>query len=55
MGKDYYAILGISRDADDDTIKKAYRKLGMYFYSEIINAFILTLDFSLNSFKMASR
>jgi DnaJ family protein B protein 4 len=28
MGKDYYSILGISKDADDDTIKKAYRKLG---------------------------
>ena len=28
MGKDYYSILGISRDADDDTLKKAYRKLG---------------------------
>ena len=24
--KDYYKILGCSKDADDDTIKKAYRK-----------------------------
>jgi curved DNA-binding protein CbpA len=31
MGKDYYAILGISRDADDDAIKKAYRKLGKVY------------------------
>ena len=28
MGKDYYKILGVSKDADDDTIKKAYRKQG---------------------------
>lgn len=25
--KDYYEILGIDKNADDNTIKKAYRKL----------------------------
>lgn len=28
MGKDYYAILGVPKNADDDAIKKAYRKQG---------------------------
>ncbi len=27
--QDYYSLLGVARDADDDTIKKAYRKLAM--------------------------
>ena len=25
--RDYYEVLGVNRDADEDTIKKAYRKL----------------------------
>ena len=29
MGKDYYATLGVAKDADNDTIKKAYRKLAL--------------------------
>lgn len=28
-GEDYYAILGVARDADEQTIKKAYKKLAL--------------------------
>jgi molecular chaperone DnaJ len=32
--KDFYAILGINRDANDDAIKKAYRKLAMKYHPD---------------------
>ena len=27
--RDYYEVLGVAKDADDDAIKKAYRRLAM--------------------------
>src|SRR5262245_12109622 len=34
MNRDYYEILGVAKDADGDTIKKAYRKLAMQFHPD---------------------
>ena len=32
--RDYYEVLGVARDADADTIKKAYRKLAMKWHPD---------------------
>src|SRR5262249_27205774 len=32
--RDYYEVLGVNRDADEETIKKAYRRLAMKFHPD---------------------
>src|SRR5689334_10064451 len=32
--RDYYEILGVNRDADEEAIKKAYRRLAMKFHPD---------------------
>jgi len=35
MGKsDYYAIMGVSRNATDDDLKKSYKKLAIKFHPD---------------------
>jgi curved DNA-binding protein len=34
MAKDLYSVLGVPRDADDDAIKKAFRKLAMKYHPD---------------------
>ena len=34
MGKDYYSILGVTRDASDDDLKKSYRKLALKWHPD---------------------
>ena len=34
MGKDYYKILGLSRSATEEDVKKAYRKMALKFHPD---------------------
>ena len=33
--RDYYEVLGVSKDADEDTLKKAYRKLAKQYHPDM--------------------
>ena len=34
MARDYYALLGVAKDADDAALKKAYRKMAMRWHPD---------------------
>ncbi|OAJ38063.1 hypothetical protein BDEG_22031 [Batrachochytrium dendrobatidis JEL423] len=34
MGRDYYSILGVAKDCDEDALKKAYRKQALKWHPD---------------------
>jgi preprotein translocase subunit Sec63 len=44
MGRDFYSILGVSRDAKEEDLKKAFRKVRFCMGLYDISALALDLD-----------
>lgn len=44
FGADYYEVLGVPRDADDGTIKRAYRKLSLKLHPGVCPFPLLTVQ-----------
>ena len=54
MGQDYYKLLGIDKNASEEEIKKAYKKMVSRLISEFIPPTFMT-DTPLTGLEMASR
>jgi len=53
MGTDYYKLLGVDKNADENEIKKAYKK--MVSIESYLLAFDVLLTFCTSGSEMASR